>query len=84
VYFPRVSWQTWWGTGAGPASKFVVQPNPFLGNNSKCDGARASTPHAAIQVVIGDGSVRTISAGIAAQTWWDLMTPTDGRVLQNF
>ena len=84
VYYPRVAWQTWWNTGAGPASKFQVQPIPFLGTTSKCDGARASTPHQAMNVVFGDGSVRGLSAGLAAQTWWDLMTPVDGKVLQNY
>ena len=84
VYFPRVGWQTWWLTGAGPASKFQVRPTPFLGATSQCDGARAQTAHQAMQVVFGDGSVRSLSPAIAAQTWWDLMTPTDGRVVQNF
>ena len=84
VYYPRIAWQTWWNTGAGPASKFQVQPLPFLGTASKCDGARASTPHQAINVVFGDGSVRGLSAGIAAQTWWDLLTPVDGKVIQGF
>ena len=84
VYFPRVGWQTWWNTGAGPASKFQVRPVPFLGASSKCDGAKASTGHNAMQVVLGDGSVRNLNENMAPQTWWDLMTPVDGRVLQNF
>ena len=84
VYYPKIGWQTWWGTGAGPASKFQVRPTPFQGENSECDGARPSTAHNAIQVVLGDGSVRNISAGMAAQTWWDLVTPTDGGVLRDF
>jgi prepilin-type N-terminal cleavage/methylation domain-containing protein len=81
VYYPRFAWQTWWNTGAGPASKFQVRPNPFLGTNSKCDGARASTSHAAMNVCMADASVRTLSADIDAQTWWDLCTPADGHVL---
>jgi len=84
VYYPRVGWQTWWNTGAGPASKFQVRPVPFLGNNSKCDGAKASTGHNAMQVVFGDGSVRSLTEAIAAQTWWDLMTPVDGKVVSNY
>jgi prepilin-type N-terminal cleavage/methylation domain-containing protein len=78
VYYPRFAWQTWWNTGAGPASKFLVQPNPFTGANSRCDGARASTGHPAINVVLGDGSVRTLSASLPAQTWWLLCLPSDG------
>ncbi|HKB03586.1 MAG TPA: DUF1559 domain-containing protein, partial [Gemmataceae bacterium] len=81
VYYPRFAWQTWWNTGAGPASKFQVKPLPFLGANSKCDGARASTSHEVMNVVLGDGSVRVLSASISGQTWWDLCTPMDGRVI---
>jgi prepilin-type N-terminal cleavage/methylation domain-containing protein len=81
VYYPRVGWQTWWGTGEGPASKFQVQPNPFTGPNSVCDGARASTSHQVMQVVLGDASVRSLSASIDGTTWWRLMTPCDGNVV---
>jgi prepilin-type N-terminal cleavage/methylation domain-containing protein len=84
VYYPRVGWQTWWNTGAGPASKFQVRPTPFLGANSQCDGAKASTAHYAMQVVMGDGSVRSLKASLDATTWWNLMTPTDGNVLADF
>jgi len=84
VYYPRFAWQTWWNTGAGPASKFQVRPTPFLGTNSQCDGARASTAHQAIQVVFADGSVRGLSANLDPTTWWLLCTPSDGNVLPNF
>ena len=67
VYYPRVGWQTWWNTGAGPASKFQVRPVPFLGTNSKCDGAKASTPHHAMQVVFGDGASATWVPNLDAQ-----------------
>jgi prepilin-type N-terminal cleavage/methylation domain-containing protein len=79
VYYPRFAWQTWWNTGAGPASKFQVQPNPFLGSDSNCDGARAQTPHQAMNVCLADGAVRTLSGDISGQVWWDLCTPQDGR-----
>jgi prepilin-type N-terminal cleavage/methylation domain-containing protein len=81
VYFPRFAWQTWWNTGEGPASKFLVQPTPFTGANSKCDGARASTSHQAMQICLGDGSVRALSASISAVTWWNLCQPGDGNVI---
>ncbi|HJZ58673.1 MAG TPA: DUF1559 domain-containing protein [Gemmataceae bacterium] len=81
VYYPRFAWQTWWLTGTGPASKFQVQPTPWTGSDSKCDGARASTPHQSMQVVLADGSVRALSASIDGQTWWNLCTPQDGRVV---
>lgn len=81
VYYPRFAWQTWWNTGAGPASKFQVQPTPFLGTTSQCDGARTSTPHPVMQVCLADGSVRSLSGSIDGQTWWNLCTPTDGKVI---
>jgi prepilin-type N-terminal cleavage/methylation domain-containing protein len=84
VYYPRFAWQTKWQTGAGPASKFQVRPTPFLGANSQCDGARASTGHNAIQVVLGDASVRSLSANLDPNTWWLLCTPSDGLVVPNF
>jgi len=84
VYYPRFAWQTWWNTGAGPASKFQVQPVPFLGAASKCDGARTQTSHSTMNVVMGDGSVRGLSASLDANTWWLLCLPADGQVISNF
>ena len=81
VYYPRFAWQTWWNTGAGPASKFQVRPAPFVGVDSQCDGARTSTPHEAIQVCLADGSVRSLSSSMDGQTWWALCTPADGKVI---
>ncbi|HEV3203013.1 MAG TPA: DUF1559 domain-containing protein [Gemmataceae bacterium] len=78
VYYPRIGWQVWWNTGAGPASLFQVRPTPFLGANSQCDGARAQTPHVTMQVCLADGSVRSLSQSIGGQTWWNLLTPQDG------
>jgi prepilin-type N-terminal cleavage/methylation domain-containing protein len=77
-YYPRFAWYSWWLTGAGPASKFQVRPTPFLGPDSVCDGARASTAHEAMNVCLADGSVRTLAADIDGQTWWNLCTPADG------
>jgi prepilin-type N-terminal cleavage/methylation domain-containing protein len=81
VYFPRVGWATWWGTGEGVASRFQVKPNPSTGPNSVCDGARASTSHDVMQVAMGDGSVRSLNAGLDGLTWWRLLTPNDGQVV---
>jgi hypothetical protein len=83
VYSPRFAWQSAWGTGAGPASKFLVRPTPFTGADSQCDGARASTSHNNINVVMADGSVRSLSAGLDATTWWLLCLPADGSVIGN-
>jgi prepilin-type N-terminal cleavage/methylation domain-containing protein len=80
VYYPRYGWQTWWGTGAGPNSRFQVKPFPFTGTNSRCDGARASTPHEVMNVVMGDASVRTFTDSMDGNTWWALQTPARGEV----
>jgi prepilin-type N-terminal cleavage/methylation domain-containing protein len=64
----------------GPASKFQVQPSPFLGN---CDPLRASTAHPVMMGGMADGSVRPISAAVSATTWWYVLTPSGGEVLPN-
>jgi Protein of unknown function (DUF1559) len=54
-----------------------VRPEPKL-----CDPALAQTPHpAGIQMALADGSVRTVSPSISAQTWWAACTPSGGEVL---
>ncbi len=80
VYYPRFAWQTWWGTGAGPASRFQVKPFPFVGADSQCDGARASTPHEAMNVTLADGSVRVLSGDMSGTIWWALCTPAGGEI----
>jgi prepilin-type N-terminal cleavage/methylation domain-containing protein/prepilin-type processing-associated H-X9-DG protein len=82
VYQPLFAWATWWGTGVGAASKFQVQPYPFLAGhgNAVCDGARAATGHTAMNVAMADGSVRTLNANIDGATWWALCTPQTGDI----
>jgi hypothetical protein len=62
----------------GPASKFQVQPTPFLGN---CDPTRASTPHAGMLVGLADGSIRTLNPSMNGTTWWAAVTPSGREVL---
>ncbi len=67
------------GEPTGPAAMF--QSN-CIGNPSSCDGNRASTPHSGgINVALGDGSVRFVSAGVTPTTWWAAMTPAGGETL---
>jgi len=67
------------GTAAGPASKFQIQPTPFLSN---CDPYRASTGHTGgMQVCLADASVRSLSDGISPNTWWWACTPMGGETL---
>jgi hypothetical protein len=81
----------WWGWDStqptfaafsiGPASKFQQQPAPYKTN---CDVYRASAPHSGgMQVCLGDASVRNISSGISAATWWAACTPAGGETLGN-
>jgi prepilin-type processing-associated H-X9-DG protein len=54
----------------GPASKFQLQP-PI----GTADPSRASTPHNTMNVLLADGSVRSLSGTIDPNTWWALCTP---------
>ena len=71
---------TVWTTGA--ASKFLVQPRPFAANPGPCDKRLASSPHTGgMNVGLGDGSVRFLSAGMSGTTWWDACTPAGGETM---
>jgi prepilin-type N-terminal cleavage/methylation domain-containing protein/prepilin-type processing-associated H-X9-DG protein len=77
-YHPGVE-VSWNGYSYGPASKFLVQPQPY---NGGCDPTMASSPHTGgIQAGFADGSVRFLSADITLYTWWYLCTPAGGEVL---
>jgi prepilin-type N-terminal cleavage/methylation domain-containing protein len=77
VYLPTLGWYN----AVGPASKFQVQPSPYLGN---CDPIRAATGHTSgMQTCLADGSVRFLSQSISATTWGYACTPAGGEVLGN-
>jgi len=63
----------------GPASKFQLQPR-----NADC--GLANGPHTgAMNVGLGDGSVRALSSGIdPTNVWWPLCTPNQGDLIANF
>jgi prepilin-type N-terminal cleavage/methylation domain-containing protein len=63
---------------AGPNSMFQVQPKP-----GHCNVQVATTPHAAMQVAMGDGSVRGFSNTINPLTWYALCTPNGGEVVSD-
>jgi prepilin-type N-terminal cleavage/methylation domain-containing protein len=57
---------------------FQVQPKSF----GTCDPSRGQTSHpAGMNVGLGDGSVRSVSASINAATWANACDPRDGNVL---
>jgi prepilin-type N-terminal cleavage/methylation domain-containing protein/prepilin-type processing-associated H-X9-DG protein len=69
-----VSWQPY---DIGPRSKFLVVPDP-----RNCDPTLASTPHrGGIQVLLADGSVRSLAPSISGTTWWAACTPNGGETL---
>jgi prepilin-type N-terminal cleavage/methylation domain-containing protein/prepilin-type processing-associated H-X9-DG protein len=71
---------TIWATGT--ASLFLVQPRNFLQSTGQCFRTHASTGHTGgMNVGMGDGSVRFLSQGISATTWWIAVVPNDGLVL---
>jgi prepilin-type N-terminal cleavage/methylation domain-containing protein len=61
---------------SGPASKFQVQPT-----RKECSWQVASTPHAAMQVAMGDGSVRSVAPTVSGLTWYHACTPNGGENL---
>jgi hypothetical protein len=66
---------------------FIVQPrmgcaNTNQGNGGCGDGNKANSPHpAGIHAAMGDGSVRFVTQGVSAGTWWAALTPSGGEVL---
>jgi prepilin-type N-terminal cleavage/methylation domain-containing protein/prepilin-type processing-associated H-X9-DG protein len=72
--------ENWDGKGYTQCLKFQVQP---VWSNG-CDPARAQSGHSGgINVCLGDGSVRFVSAGISATTWAIVCNPADGLVVPN-
>jgi prepilin-type N-terminal cleavage/methylation domain-containing protein/prepilin-type processing-associated H-X9-DG protein len=61
-----------------PCGMFQIQPTAF----TTCDYQRASSPHSSgINVGLGDGSVRHLTASISVATWQSACDPRDGGVL---
>jgi hypothetical protein len=69
------------GTLESPTGTFLLhpaanqcRPTPLMGHSFSVVG---------IEVALCDGSVRTVTAGISAQTWNAAMCPNDGQPLGN-
>lgn len=68
----------------GLASKFQVMPRlptSNAANGGRCDRRLASTPHTVMQITLGDGSVRSLSASMANDIWAAMLTPGGGETL---
>jgi prepilin-type N-terminal cleavage/methylation domain-containing protein len=63
-----------------PSNTFQVQPNPFNDIN-KCLFYLPATAHAAMNVGMGDGSVRVVSTSVSPATFWAASTPAMGDTL---
>jgi prepilin-type N-terminal cleavage/methylation domain-containing protein/prepilin-type processing-associated H-X9-DG protein len=75
---PEINCADCGGQPLGPASLFVIRPNP----EGSADGNNASSPHAGgINAALGDGSVKFVHQGISGLTWWGALTPKGGEVL---
>ena len=65
------------GFATGATAMFQVQPTPF--NSTNCNPTVAQSGHTAgMNVGMGDGSVRFVSAGLNSTTWWIAVVPNDG------
>jgi prepilin-type N-terminal cleavage/methylation domain-containing protein len=66
----------------GPASKFILRPNPFITRPGPCDRRVATSGHTAgMNVCLADGSVRLLNQGISPTTWWAACTPAGNEIL---
>ncbi len=64
----------------GPATTFQVQPFPYASN--RCQYWVPQTARTGgILVLLGDGSVRTVGAGIRPAVWWAACTPDGGETM---
>jgi len=90
---PYGNWWGWWSTTSslpgfainwnafdiGPTAKFQAQPNPW---QTACDRTLPSSPHPGVIIAgLADGSVRTVSSGIAPSTWWAACTKDGQEVM---
>ncbi len=75
---------TWYNNhNAFVAQPFYIQPPLGCGGgNHGCgNGNVGVSPHPdGIMVGMGDGSVRFVSSGVSAYTWWTALTPSSGDV----
>ena len=57
--------------------RFQIQPNPQGG----CNPCLPATGHSAMNVCMGDASVRSLAGSIDRLVWWALVTPAGGEVI---
>jgi hypothetical protein len=74
---PGVQWVT-----TNVTSTLKVRPTGAgcntTGSGSLAARANSATPHSTMSVLLGDGSVRSVSGGVSLATWQALITPNGG------
>ena len=77
---PGASWTT-----SGDESIAILPPAPRSGNTAaQAYGSGwwvPQTPHSTMNVVLSDGSVRSLSGSPTGATWWAAVTPNGNEVL---
>jgi prepilin-type N-terminal cleavage/methylation domain-containing protein len=70
-------------TGYLPGLQMKFQANPtWAGRTATCDfRLPTAIGSGGILTALADGSVRAVSPGVTAETWWAAMTPDKGEVL---
>jgi prepilin-type N-terminal cleavage/methylation domain-containing protein len=68
--------------GQGNTLMFQVQPGQGTCPTC-CDNWRAQTGHSSMNVALGDGSVRGVTASVSQATWTAALLPRDGLPLGN-
>ena len=66
------------GVGNAIGLGSIFQLRPKRGN---CYPTRAATAHAAMQVGLADGSVRSLAPSMSGAIWWAWITPSGGEAL---
>jgi len=75
----------WYRAAGEPPGTFIedttlnlpqIAPRP-----ADCNPFTTQTPHRAMLVGLGDGSVRSVSGSVSVATWRSALLPNDGRVL---
>jgi prepilin-type N-terminal cleavage/methylation domain-containing protein len=87
--FANAAWLTYVNYGANYSSHIGLYSassyTPQTGaKSSSAHPYGPSTAHASCQVLLMDGSVKGVTAGVSATNWYNAVTPDDGQVLSNW
>lgn len=63
---------------------FQIRPNPKSTGADGCNSLTAQTGHSALNVALGDGSVRGVTLPMTADNWMSVMLPRDGNPVNDW